>query len=410
MFRRTRFQNGSLTKEQRQKQAGVWVYRWREMNQDGKPKRRKVIVGTVDEYRTESHAKKALAILNLNINQKQSDGSHPALMTMGQLIDHYKAKELGEDRHSKTRATVDVYHEYLKYWVGPQWKSFRVSAVKPTEVEAWLHSLVLADGTKAKIRNIMSAVFQHGLRHQFISSNPIRGLVRQSAKRQREPDVLAAKEIQDIIKLLSPFHRTMVFVAAATGLRFSELRGLQWGDVDFTAGALNLRRGVVKNHVTEMKNKASRKPVPLHPSLVESLLTLRATTAYNQPSDWVFASVKSKGKVPVWPSSLMSDHILPAVKAAKIEKHVSWHVFRGSYATLLKANGEDVKVVQESLRHSTFQVTMDSYTQAVPEAVRSAHTRVVEQLATLINTEECTVGPIIGPELDPGSAELALNC
>src|ERR1700721_2009341 len=119
MFRRTRFQHGSLTKEQRQRQPDVWVYRWRELNQEGSSKRRKLIVGTVDEFRTESHAKKALAKLNLNINEHQSDGSHPALMTMGRLIEHYKQEELGVHRYSKAESTVDVYKEYLTYWIGP---------------------------------------------------------------------------------------------------------------------------------------------------------------------------------------------------------------------------------------------------------------------------------------------------
>ena len=402
MFTRTRFQTGSLTRESRQRQADVWAYRWRETDGDGKQKRRKVIVGTIEEYRTESLAKKALAALNLDVNRELSFGAHPALMTMGQLIDHYTKEELGDKRHTKAQSTVDVYLEYLKYWIAPEWKNTRVSAVKPVEVEGWLRSLDLANGTKAKLRNIMSAVFQHGLRHQFLSVNPIRGLVRQSAKRQREPDVLTAEEIRSILERLSAFNRTLVFLAASTGLRFSELRGLQWQDVDFEKGVLNLCRGVVKNHVTEMKNKSSRKPVPLDPAVLESLLSLRQSSAYNQPSDWVFASVKAKGVVPIWPSALMSDHILPVVKAAKIDKHVSWHVFRGSYATLLKANGEDVKTVQDSLRHSTFQVTMDSYAQSIPQAVRTAHSRVVEQLS--VSTS------LIGPTMDPISIVPSVSC
>lgn len=254
----------------------------------------------------------------------------------------------------------------------------------------------------------MSALFQHGLRNQFITTNPIRGLVRQSAKRRREPDVLTAEEIRLIMKRLSPMHRTMVFLAAATGLRFSELRGLQWQDVDFDAGVLKLTRGVVCNEITQLKTKASRKPVPLHASLLESLRAWKLQTAYNQPTDWIFASTKAEGKVPVWPSSLTQDHIQPAVKAAGIAKHVSFHVFRHSYATLLKANAEDVKTVQEALRHSTFQVTMDTYTQAIPAAVRSAHGRVVEQLAADDLPKDA--GFPIGPTMDPRPMESAVSC
>jgi integrase len=407
MFTRTRFQAGSLIKEQRQRQADVWVYRWREPGQDGSEQRRKVILGTVEQYRTESLARNALAALNLNVNPQHSDGAHPALMTMGQLIEHYEEQELGEKRLSKAQSTVDVYREFLTYWITPRWKGVRAAAVKPPDVEAWLYSLPLANGTKAKIRNIMSAVFQHGLRHQLIAANPIRGLVRQSAKRRKEPDILTAEEIGAITRRLSPLHRTMVVLAASTGLRFSELRGLQWRDVDFTAGTLNLTRGVVRKNVSNLKTEASRKPVPLHPALVARLLSVQAESAYKEPSDWVFASTKAKGRVPIWPSSLMADHILPAVKAAKIGKHVSWHVFRHSYASMLKANGEDVKVAQEALRHATFQITMDTYTQAVPEAVRSAHSKVVEQLAASANREVLVP---IGPGLDPNPVEVSVSC
>jgi hypothetical protein len=49
--------------------------------------------------------------------------------------------------------------------------------------------LKLANGKKAKIRNIMSALFQHTLSHQFITVNPIRGLIRQNAQ-QKDPDGL----------------------------------------------------------------------------------------------------------------------------------------------------------------------------------------------------------------------------
>jgi site-specific recombinase XerD len=117
---------------------------------------------------------------------------------------------------------------------------------------------------------------------------------------------------------------------------------------------------------------------------MSALLSLRENSPCNQDGDWVFASITAKGRVPFWPSSWLADHIQPAVKAAGASKHVSWHVFRHSYATLLKANGADAKVVQESLRHASSRISMDVYTQAVPEHVRSAHGKVVESIALQI--------------------------
>ena len=60
--------------------------------------------------------------------------------------------------------------------------------------------------------------------------------------------------------------------------------------------------------------------------------------------------------------------------------HFGWHTFRPTYATVLRGNGEDVKVVQELLRHASFGTPMDGYTQALELPKRQAQ----EQLANLI--------------------------
>jgi site-specific recombinase XerD len=61
----------------------------------------------------------------------------------------------------------------------------------------------LAPGTKAKLRNIMSTIFNHAIRSEWIERNPI-CLVRQSAKRLRAPDVLTAEEIRALLSKLEP--------------------------------------------------------------------------------------------------------------------------------------------------------------------------------------------------------------
>jgi integrase len=67
--------------------------------------------------------------------------------------------------------------------------------VKAVRVEEWLRSLPLARGSKAKIRNIMSALYSHAIRWEFASHNPITA-VRQSAKRSKIPTILTVPEIQ----------------------------------------------------------------------------------------------------------------------------------------------------------------------------------------------------------------------
>ncbi|MGE5055994.1 MAG: tyrosine-type recombinase/integrase, partial [Acidobacteriota bacterium] len=203
---------------------------------------------------------------------------------------------------------------------------------------------------------------------------------------QRIPDVLEVGEIKAILAELQEPVKTMVFLAAATGLRVSELIGLKWGDIDFDKLEINLSRGVVDGVVGTMKTEASRKPIPLDLGLAEVLLDWQARSEYRGHGDWLFASSRMRGEKPYSPDTLLSKVIRPAAKRAGIEKRIGWHTFRHSFATLLKANGEDVKVVQESLRHANSRITLDTYTQAVTPAKRQAQAKVVKMIRPTTGT------------------------
>jgi site-specific recombinase XerD len=51
-------------------------------------------------------------------------------------------------------------------------------------------------------------------------------------------------------------------------------------------------------------------------------------------------------------------HLEPAAKEIGIVGHFGWHTFLHTYATFLKGNGEDVKVVQKLMRHANIPVTL----------------------------------------------------
>jgi integrase len=74
---------------------------------------------------------------------------------------------------------------------------------------------------------------------------------------------------------------------------------------------------------------------------------------------------------------LFREHFKPALQAAKIPGDVGWHTLRHTFATLMKANGEDIKTIQELLRHANYKVTADTYTQAVTPTKRAAQTKLV---------------------------------
>jgi site-specific recombinase XerD len=114
--------------------------------------------------------------------------------------------------------------------------------------------------------------------------------------------------------------------------------------------------------------------------MAEDLLRWQRMSPYPMPSDWVFASPTMKGTQPYWPDNLMKRYIRPVARKAGIRKQVGWHTFRHSFGTLLKANGEDVKTVQELLRHANSRITLEVYTQAVTSNKRAAQSKVVKMM------------------------------
>lgn len=379
MSRRTRYQQGSVQREKRLSGSDVWIYRWYETGTDGTSKYRKAIVGTVATLANETSALKAAQALRIDANQ-QAPHAESGPRSVAELIAHYRLKELaGESKGRKAFSTRAAYECYLNRWILPRWGDLRIDQVKSVAVEEWLDSIKRAKGTRAKIRNIMSAIFHHAMRYEWVDRNPIK-LVRQSAKREKVPEVLELFELQLLLSKLFVRERTLALLDAATGLRVSELLALRWSDVDFENLELNVTRSIWHQVVGNCKTEASAKPVPMDGYMAEDLLRWRRQSDYASDDDFVFASETMKGKQPYWPDNLMKRHIRPVARANGINKNIGWHTFRHSFGTLLKANGEDVKTVQELLRHANSRITLDVYTQALSTNKRAAQSKVVKMM------------------------------
>jgi hypothetical protein len=242
LFKRTRYQHGSIEREGRKKGCAVWVYRWWEEDINGKLVHRKAQVGDVKKYPTESAAQAAADALRLTINNACA---HRTLrwITINTLWEHYSQEELP----LKALSTQDAYIMYAKNWIVPRWGSLPLEQVKTVEVERWLRSTGVADGTKAKIKCVMSALFSHAVRWEFCAHNPIssgipvgtggkRGPsigVRISAKRQRSPLVLSPEQVKCGLAELEFRDQLLVFLEGALGIRQGELGALRWLECDF---------------------------------------------------------------------------------------------------------------------------------------------------------------------------------
>jgi integrase len=127
--------------------------------------------------------------------------------------------------------------------------------------------------------------------------------------------------------------------------------------------------------------------IPIPEALSEAFRRWREQTPYCADGDWVFASPATSGRSPYWFDSALYRQLQPAAERAKITKHIGWHTFRRSLATLLTSKKETVKVVQELMRHADPRIAMEAYAQGEEQDKRAAQEHVsglflVEKIAS----------------------------
>ena len=313
-----RQQRGWLKKERRI-QGETWVLYFRTTRKsDGRRVENKIPIGLVHDLPDKSTAWAEVGRLHLQINPVDFRRG----VTFGDLALHYAEHELverSESIHPKAHTTIKGYNRVLRNRLLPKWGNRIALGIEPLEVEQWLKALKseedLANPTLDRMRRVMSMVYRHGQRYGLISrsqeSNPMR-FVRCKTTSGYEAMILNPQQAYAIVRNLRESQRTLTLLAAGTGLRISECLGLQWQDVNFADAMIHVRRTWTCGRVGLPKTKASQGPVPLHPLLAEFMFRWKQKTPYPKPGDWVFPSLRLKGKQPRVANMLVEDHLRPA--------------------------------------------------------------------------------------------------
>lgn len=219
--------------------------------------------------------------------------------TISVLCSHFERCELAQGNTWRSYSTKKCYAGHLKRWIVPQWGKYELQNIKTMEVESWLRRLPLAKGSCAKIRGVMSVLFNHACRYELFDRNPIQ-MVRQGAKRKKTPCVLTPAEIRVLTDGLAIRERTLALLAASTGLRQSELFGLKWSDINFTEATMNVTRSIVCGVVGPCKTESSQMPVPIHPGHTRSPGEMEGTSTLPQTKRLGF-----RERLPPWPPAVL---------------------------------------------------------------------------------------------------------
>lgn len=165
-------------------------------------------------------------------------------------------------------------------------------------------------------------------------------------------------DLESVLTACDAELRLLVLAAARTGLRWSELVALEWGDLDSTGRVLTVQRAIVRGVVKAPKNGRIRH-VPLSSDLAASL------ACQPRSAKLVF---HRDGRPLCYDT--MTWRLRRACRTAGVPV-VTWHPLRHTFATHLSSAGAPIKAVQELLGHSSLAMTM-RYTHASDAGLRAA--------------------------------------
>ena len=237
----------------------VWVFRWSE-EVNGQRRQHKDVIGTTKQFPTEAAANKEADRLRYRLNENKQYLSLKSI-SFGELINHYLDHEL--PRLSKSARKGN--RSYIKNWIEPNWYGHLAGGMKTMQIQEWLDKIQRPDGTKLKIKNVLSAIFSHGVRWELVERNPVCGQggspghrgastgVRQSNRVSIQRVILAPGIVRQTLEQLELREATMALVDAVTALRASELIALKWKNVGWKTGILQSQFALVEGELKETK-------------------------------------------------------------------------------------------------------------------------------------------------------------
>jgi len=196
--------------------------------------------------------------------------------------------------------------------------------------------------------------------------------IKGATKRTIQPRSLTVEEFQKFTQHLGEPFRTMALLCVCLGLRISECLALKWSDVDWLNGKLQVERGIVRQHVGEVKTAGSRKCLSISGELLEVLKAWKQSTQFPGDDDWMFASPTKLGRLP-WSYPNVWLNFQKAAERAEIGK-LATHTMRHTYRSWLDAVGAPIAVQQKLMRHADIRTTLNVYGDVVTdEMVQASH-------------------------------------
>lgn len=310
---------------------------------------------------------------------------------------------IADNKGNWSAYTTAHYQDLLNSRILPAMGRMKLSRVTPSTIQRFYRELQQPGARKDGLKDrglsgktiheyhvILSGIFKHALRLQLVATNPVERVTppKISTPERAYYTPEQARAMLDALEAAPLSRRAGVCLALFGGLRLGEIAGLEWKHLDFDHNCVHIRQaskyvpgmGVITK---EPKTRSGRRTVDLPQEIMDLLKAHRIEQARQRlamgplwvDTDRVFTQDNGKGVFPdslsQWWRAFLEDNGLP---------HIRFHDIRHTCATLLLANGIDMKTVSVRLGHSKVSTTMDIYAHALESKNRESADRLHDLL------------------------------
>jgi integrase len=357
--------------------GGTWFGKYREdmIEAEGNTRRKQVTVtlGSKKDIPTKPLAKRRMELILARINS--TDYRPRRFAKMDEFATIWQEHILAGDkpssiRSAKSHLNVHILPHFGKRGldeIGVQAQQFFVTKLAHTNLSRKMILNVLST-----LASILRTAKGWGYVCQMVD---YKCLTIPTEEVQTEARFFTLEEVGKIIAAAREPYKTMFWLLAMTGMRAGEMLGLQWRDIDFDKGLLNVRRSAWYGRVQTTKNKNSEAIIPLPGILAATLRAFREQWKSN-PDGFLFVT---RNRRPPSSNKVVEYGLWPVLDLLAIPR-CGLHAFRHTHTSLLLDTGATPKVVQEQLRHADPRVTLGVYAHVLGDAHREA----VEKVASVV--------------------------
>ena len=302
------------------------------------------------------------------------------------VIKEFVPQYLGAHKKKVSANTYVRYTQSAKYVINGI-GDLKIKSLTSKNIEDFVDTLYEEGMSESNIKKVLvqlNLMIKYATRWELLYK-PV--VVPESPKfEEKEVEVWAKEETLEFLKLVEKETIYLpCYITYQTGLRAGEVAGLTWDDIDFDNGTINVNKAYKLNKLTKefelgsLKTKASKRVIEMLPATINLLKQEKSKVEFNKRIFGETYNANNSVCCNANGNTIKPDFISKRFRVLA-DKYgygdVTFHRLRHTHASILLANGVNIKVIQKRLGHSRISTTLDTYSHLIQDMSRIEMSKV----------------------------------